>query len=196
MYYPTTFYFDSLNADADLSAGEISADSLAVAPAEETTAYAFCDRSVYSPSLPWTISQRFSGETYSGYSSGTWNLDLWASGLYYLAGQGVYNWPAGPYEGFWDARNVFTLAQAYVFISQGRGACYLRPVRPGVYQKGIRFFQFYGVQVKDQQIRSSSSGGGGGTGGSCSFEFVIVEIDYGDGTGWHELWRGYAKVCG
>jgi hypothetical protein len=35
--------------------------------------------------------------------------------------------------------------------------------------------------------------GPGGT--SCSYQNVIVEINYGDGNGWQTCWQGVAKVC-
>jgi len=45
----------------------------------------------------------------------------------------------------------------------------------------------------------NSTGGGGGGGGpppNCTVEYVYLEINYNDGTGWHILWEGYATVCG
>jgi len=41
---------------------------------------------------------------------------------------------------------------------------------------------------------NGGSGGGGGN-GNCHTEYIVVEINYGDGTGWHTLWEGYATVC-
>ncbi len=40
-----------------------------------------------------------------------------------------------------------------------------------------------------------SDPGYGGGGSGCENVWLIVEINYGDGTGWHELWSGYVLVC-
>ena len=48
----------------------------------------------------------------------------------------------------------------------------------------------------EPQDRCSGGGGGGGSnqGLTCEQQWIIVEIDYGDGV-WHVYWEGYAKVC-
>ena len=44
---------------------------------------------------------------------------------------------------------------------------------------------------------SGGAGGGGGGGGpECTQEYIILEINYNDGTGWHTLYEGYVTVCG
>ena len=43
---------------------------------------------------------------------------------------------------------------------------------------------------------SSSSGGGGGSTPGCQEEYIYMDINYWDGTGWHEIWEGWALVCG
>jgi hypothetical protein len=42
-----------------------------------------------------------------------------------------------------------------------------------------------------------SGGGdlGGGGGLSCREEYIYIEVDYGDGSGWHTWWEGWATVC-
>lgn len=52
--------------------------------------------------------------------------------------------------------------------------------------------------ISDPWTRKSSFGGGGGGGGPdpCYQEYIYLEVDYGDGTGWHVVWEGYATVCG
>ncbi len=54
-------------------------------------------------------------------------------------------------------------------------------------------------QPCDDQPYSPPTGGGSSGGGSssgCYQDWIIVEINYNDGTGWHELWSGWATVCG
>lgn len=47
-------------------------------------------------------------------------------------------------------------------------------------------------------------GGGGSGGGSsedptgglnCYWDYIFVEINYGDGSGWHTWWEGWARIC-
>ena len=38
-------------------------------------------------------------------------------------------------------------------------------------------------------------GGGGAPGQVCIQEVWVLEINYGDGTGWHEIWRGTVSRC-
>jgi hypothetical protein len=56
--------------------------------------------------------------------------------------------------------------------------------------------EFYDVNARYPRRRNASTGGGSGGGTyECHEEYVIVEINYGDGTGWHVLWEGNAMVC-
>lgn len=58
----------------------------------------------------------------------------------------------------------------------------------------LHFEKVYGVRTEQTYDADVSSGGGGGT-RMCRRETIVMEIDYGDGTGWHEIWRGEVTVC-
>ena len=61
---------------------------------------------------------------------------------------------------------------------------------------------FTGVNVRWPKPYSNTSNPAGGSGGSsgggtgCRWEYIYIDVDYGDGTGWHEVWEGWAQVCG
>lgn len=56
-------------------------------------------------------------------------------------------------------------------------------------------FIFDPSQPCDSPGGPSDPGGGGGWPETCPKVWIIVEINYGDGTGWHELWSGYVDDC-
>ncbi|MEX2152799.1 MAG: hypothetical protein WD825_05620 [Gemmatimonadaceae bacterium] len=123
-------------------------------------------------------------------SIGRWNINWLASLIYLPSSQAIYSWPQSP-TGWWDAVNVDRgNSPAKIRIKEARGYCATT---------NVHFFTYYGVEVKDDQLRtqSSGSGGGGGSGDglNCHQEYVFIEINYGDGTGWHVWWEGYASVC-
>lgn len=101
----------------------------------------------------------------------------------------MYNWPPG----YWPAVDG---SGAEVSIGTAHGNCY--PLTAGMV--AVRLGPpFRWVNARWPRRRgeiSPTSGGGGGGGDSCQMEYIIVEINYGDGTGWHELWEGWASVCG
>jgi hypothetical protein len=50
----------------------------------------------------------------------------------------------------------------------------------------------------DQDPDNGGGASGIGTGGTtlnCTKAYITIEIDYGDGTGWHTWWEGWANVC-
>ncbi|MHB0950090.1 MAG: hypothetical protein ACYC3Q_13300 [Gemmatimonadaceae bacterium] len=130
------------------------------------------------------------GDDYEFNSRGTWVIDWLGSFILLPSSQAVYNWPQSP-TGWWPAFNLDRGGgPARIKIRQGRAVCHGGG--------NLSFIQYYGVTLEDDNIykKTSSIGGGGGGGGeNCWTEHAIIEIDYGDGTGWHELWRGYVTVC-
>jgi hypothetical protein len=139
-----------------------------------------------------------SGHWYSFPSTGTWTIDWVASIPYLSSSQAIYNWPQGGGDGSWPAYNLSLQAGgAKIWVTKARGFC------PA--PNSVQFFLFYGVRVEDPNIRRPGDGGGAGgtpTGGGgtdpsdCRDEWIIIEINYGDGTGWHTWWEGWARVCG
>src|SRR5690606_13494318 len=126
------------------------------------------------------------GYDYEFNSSGTWTINWVKSLVYLLSGQAVYNWPAGS----WPAFNLDRpTGIASVTVESARAVC----AGPG----SLHFIVFYGVKVTDSGLSMAMNGGSGGGGGNgnCHTEYNVVEINYGDGTGWHTLWEGYATVC-
>ena len=56
------------------------------------------------------------------------------------------------------------------------------------------FIRAYGVVARYPVGGDAGGGGNYGPSVTCIQEEVIAEINYGDGTGWHELWRGTTTV--
>ena len=179
-------YFEQLSAESD--------DTLS------SSSYAFDEESAPCPRWIAGFTTGITRDPHTGYfysfaSSGTWTIDWVASAVYLSSGQAIYNWPQGGGDGSWPAVNQ-TLGQsgAKIWIRQARGVC--------LAVNSVSFIQFYGVRVEDPNLRredespGGGGGGGGGGGDDCTSEWIIVEVDYGDGTGWHTLWQGYATVCG
>jgi hypothetical protein len=180
-------WFDEREVDISFSASSY----------EEDPESAPCPRSLtgFLPSA-WARDPN-TGYQYTFPSSGTWIIN-WVKSLPYLSsGQAIYSWPQGGGDGSWPAYNQSLGAGgAKIWVREGRAVC-LTP--PG----NVIFVMAYGVRVEDPNVRRPGSGGGGGggsedTGGGsdCTQEYVYLEVDYGDGTGWHTLWEGYARVCG
>lgn len=111
---------------------------------------------------------------------------------------GRYNWPSNlahpELQYMWPALDQ-SRRRAQIMNADAR--CVLLPPRPGTqeYRLQVTFYKYNGVRLW-YPTRNTGGGGSGGGGWSCTQQFAILEINYGDGTGWHELWRGYVTVCG
>lgn len=131
-------------------------------------------------------------DDYEFNSRGSWSIDWGASLVYLLSGQAVYNWPQAG-GGWWPAFNLNRMTGvAQIRIAQGRGVCRAN---------GVDFIQFYGVEIKDPDVdfTAFTSGGAGDAAGgaaSCTQEYIYIEYNNDDGTGWHLWWEGWATVCG
>lgn len=93
-------------------------------------------------------------------------------------------------QGMWPDIGPGSPAGRYARAQSADGSCSLRPGN----QIKVSFFRFNGVAVR-YPTRCTSSGGGGGQ-ATCHTEYAYLEINYGDGTGWHVIWQGYVTVCG
>ena len=185
-YIPYEVWFDNVETDLDLSASAY----------EEDPETAPCPRWI-DGFLTATARDPHTGYFYSFPSSGRWTID-WVKSIPYLpSGQAIYNWPQGGGDGSWPAHNVsLGKGGAKIWVDEGRAFC--------AAVNNLHFFVFYGVRVEDPNIRRPEDGGGGGGGGAgggggtdpsdCTTEWVILEVDYGDGI-WHTLWEGWARVC-
>lgn len=119
-------------------------------------------------------------------SSGTWS---------WMGDQGPnqarYNWPPG----YWDAIDGSGI-QVQVGSVDGtcrindRGFVYVA-FGPNYYHVNARFPRRRGYYHQT----GGGGGGGGGDGTQCREEYAIVEVNYGDGTGWHVIWEGTVTVC-
>lgn len=199
-YEPTVLYYDSLRivqGDAIDAGPAIPNPELFVSPAENPAI--LCPRS-WSGIVGVTVPDEISSNFYRVTSHGTWIMDFIRSIPYLATSAAVYNWPRGPRPGgYWDATRQFDGRPAEVFISQMVGTCSIVADPSGARVRVTPEWAM-GVRIKDPQNRRTSDGDGGGSGGGtapegCRWEFIIIEVNYGDGTGWHELWSGNALVC-
>jgi hypothetical protein len=120
-------------------------------------------------------------------SRGTWSLmaDIGPN-------MARYNWPPG----YWDAIDGSGIQ---VQVGSVEGFCRTND-RGLVYVSFTERFHHVNARFPRRRgyYRTSGGGGGGedeGGGGQCREEYVYVEVDYGDGTGWHVIWEGTATVC-
>lgn len=192
-------YFDSLDGSSETIYREIPSDSAAYfTQAPPSGQYTICDRTL-TGSFNNLVDLPGTAVTYGVRSVGTWTMDLWASA--FMSSQAKYNWPVGPVaDGYWPAYNLNTQNRTYVKIEQALAQCDILQGPNGRLWLGTKFIRFYGVRARDNQMRvrpGSDDGNvpGGGTPPGCTWDWVILEIDYGDGTGWHELWEGWARIC-
>ncbi len=126
-----------------------------------------------------------SGSPFYITSTGTWYLTQ----LYGNPSYGLYRWPPGR----WAAMDM---SGRTVSIQSALGVCtayidYARRVA------GIRvnYGHFYGVVIYPPLSPASGGTGAGGNGSNCHNEYIVIEINIGDGTGWHVWWEGWARVC-
>lgn len=118
-------------------------------------------------------------------TTGTWS---WKADLGPMRAR--YNWPPG----YWPAIDGSGIQ---IQISAADGTC---RVAPGGLTY-VSFTRYHHVNARFPRRRGytlTGGGGGGGDGGGsgqCRQEWVIVEVNYGDGSGWHVIWEGYATVC-
>jgi hypothetical protein len=191
VYTPPAIYYDSTEATGILAS--TSFDPEGVTPVgEASTGLVFCPRS-FESSGDTQLTSPTTGWTYQFHSGGTFIMDLSQSALFYWVGQAVYNWPAGPNNGWWTAWNVTQSRKTEIFVAQGRGICTAGTSG----QLNISIIRYYGVEVRDEKVNPVSDGSSGGSGtlpNGCRSEYVVIEVDYGDGI-WHEVWRGYAIIC-
>jgi hypothetical protein len=116
--------------------------------------------------------------------SGVWTL-IQLEGL----NVGRYRFPSG----YWPANDG---SGRSVSVSSGSGYCFFSYSPNGSFRFSVDFFRMYGVHIKYPVTPTSGSGGTTPGGGSnCDTEWIRIEINYDDGTGWHTWWEGYATVC-
>ncbi|HEY0151325.1 MAG TPA: hypothetical protein VGB92_04965 [Longimicrobium sp.] len=120
-------------------------------------------------------------------SSGTWS---WMADI--GPNMARYNWPPG----YWDAIDGSGIQ---VQVGSVEGFCRTND-RGYVYVAFTGRFHHVNARFPRRRGYYLASGGGGGGeddggGGQCREEYVYVEVDYGDGTGWHVIWEGTATVC-
>lgn len=120
--------------------------------------------------------------------SGLWVLESYIGG--YGSSSAYYIFPPG----------YFPAADGSgVQVTVGKGLANCSYVQGGQYT--VTFYRYYQVNGRWPRSRPASNGGGyvgpgGGTPDGCSWDFSILEINYGDGTGWHTIWEGWALWCG
>ena len=171
--------FDSLDADTALTADTYNTDP----------SMANCPSDLWG-STTGRVTNPQTGDLYQFSSNGHWVLDLGQSWILLPSSQAVYLWPQSP-TGWWPGFNISNgSTAARIKVASARAVCHGGG--------SVSFIRFYGVQVLDDNLRQTSDGGGGGDGGGtppgCEWQYIVVEIDHGDGT-WHELWSGMALVC-
>jgi hypothetical protein len=110
----------------------------------------------------------------------SWNADLGPS-------MARYNWPPG----YWDALDGSGIQ---VQVGAVDGACRMND-RGRVYVAFTGPFHFVNARFPRRRGYRLASGGSGSDETECREEYVIVEVHYGDGTGWHVIWEGMATVC-
>jgi hypothetical protein len=125
-------------------------------------------------------------------NGGTRSATIWSSGTWswlFDTGpmQARYNWPPG----YWPTNDG---SGVEVQVGSADGSCRGDP--DGLVH--VSFTKFYHVNSRYPRRRGSQyTGGDDGSGDTgCRTEYIVVEINYGDGTGWHELWEGWAQICG
>jgi hypothetical protein len=105
-------------------------------------------------------------------------------------GLGRYSLPAG----YWPAVDGSGVqAQA----ESADATCVWTFPAPGTLRIDIGFYRYHRVNTRWPRRRGVSNGsGGGGAPPGCHYEYIYLEVNYGDGTGWHVIWEGNALVCG
>jgi hypothetical protein len=122
----------------------------------------------------------------------SWGIWSWHSDL--GPNRARYNWPPG----YWDAVDGSGIE---VQVGSAEGTCRVNDrgnvyvaLGPKYYHVNARFPRRRGY-TPTSGGGGSGGGGGGGGGTTCREEYVVVEVNYGDGTGWHVIWEGLAIVC-
>jgi hypothetical protein len=102
-----------------------------------------------------------------------------------------YNWPPG----YWQAIDGSGIE---VQVGSVDGTCLVGPAQMTYVSLGPNYY-FVNARFPRRRGYHFTGGGGGGGDGSggtqCREEQVTVEVNYGDGTGWHVVYRGTATVC-
>jgi hypothetical protein len=115
-----------------------------------------------------------------------------------LPGMGRYSVPRNnsDAEGMWQ-EYPWQPGMRRASVANADGHCYIVP-KPGGGGFDIRvsLFKYNGVRIRYPSRSTSYGGGSEGGAPNCHQEYVYLEINYGDGTGWHVIWQGYATVCG
>jgi hypothetical protein len=100
-----------------------------------------------------------------------------------------YRWPSG----FWDAVDG---SGRSISVGTADATCSGFVSPDGRWGIRVNFYAFHDVEIRRPRGGQQQTGGGGDTGGgTCHDEWLVLEINYGDGTGWHELWEGWGQVC-
>jgi hypothetical protein len=198
-YAPMVVYYDSIPADSTVQqfSVEVPSDSVSYYLNSPPTEIAVCPRTA-SISGTYQLHPPVTSNSYQFNASGLLTMDLIQSAPLLFSSQAIYNFPRG-YQagGYWSGYNITRSQYAEIFVAKVRSTCELVQMPNGQVFVGGRLIQYYGVLVREAQQEPAGGGGGGGGGpdDNCSYEFITIEINYGDGTGWHELWSGWAWVC-
>lgn len=107
---------------------------------------------------------------------------LWPANM--SAPQAEYMWPATDASGRWAS------------IANADARCLLVVYPNGMYRTDVTFYKYNGVRIRYPSRRTNYGGGSGGGLPDCHLEYIYLEVNYGDGTGRHVIWQGYATVCG
>ncbi len=178
------FYYETLNGNAsvDYDLG------YAEAPSYADGALATCPPGFQGWLLPANATD--DGDPYGRplpfVSSGWWGMVF--SQLYPFPFT-RYVWP----DGFWDATDG---SGRSISIGTGDASCAAIIYPDGRVGVRVNFYAFHDIEIRRPRTGEQSTGGGGdGGGGTCYQEWLVLEINYGDGTGWHVLWEGWGEVC-
>ncbi len=167
---PQTSYFWSLDGDASV---EYATANAALSSSYVSCPPGFTKYRVVATLLP-------PGEApLTIVSSGWWGIIYGELADPY----GRYQWPGG----FWPAIDG---SGREAKIGTADAVCRVF-ARPGGFTINVSFFRYNEVEIRYPPTPGGGEGGGGGGGGGgCVDEWIIIEIDYGDGTGWHTWWEG------
>ncbi len=174
---------DSIDGEITVTASVEWQESFAELP--DGVSASVCPPIVFDRLVPGPVTAR-DGKRFEILTTGTWQIR-------HVLGPSTasYYWPPGR----WPATDGSGYAAS---ITAADAACnfYLDRARrtAGI---SLDFYKFYGVEVFIPGGPAGGDGGGGSGGGSvaCHEEHIVIEINYGDGTGWHVWWEGVAWIC-
>lgn len=150
-----------------------------VGPIESTV---FCPASVYGGGIVTTIA---TGTPVPFIAYGLFQK-IGSHGIFPLDQRRArYSFPSG----FFDSTNNPNLK---VKASHGDAFC---SYNFGLQRWALIFDKVYNVEWETRHDGTIPGSGGGDPGQVCIQEVWILEINYGDGTGWHEIWRGTVSRC-